>query len=67
MPTPAGSGRTPIGGTPWPIVITEVGGHTLVFENLKGANTLDQSVLDSVRFLDRVADAADVLVTSAKS
>lgn len=40
-----------IGGTPWPIVITEVGGHTLVFENLKGANTLDQSVLDSVRFL----------------
>jgi hypothetical protein len=42
---------TGIGGTSWPIVITEVNGHTLVFEDLKGANTLDQSVLDSVRFL----------------
>jgi hypothetical protein len=40
------------GPTPWPIVITEVNGHTLVFENVKGANTLDQTVLDSVRFLD---------------
>lgn len=41
-----------IGFPPYPIVITEVGGHTLVFENIKGANTLDQSVLDSLRFLD---------------
>ena len=41
-----------IGFPPYPIVVTEVGGHTLVFENIKGVNTLDQSVLDSVRFLD---------------
>ena len=27
---------TGIGGTSWPIVITEVNGHTLVFEDLKG-------------------------------
>ena len=39
-------------GPPWPIVVTEVDGHTLVFEDIKGANTLDQSVLDSIRFLD---------------
>ena len=52
MPTRAGTGRAIIGGTPWPIVVTEVGGHTLVFEDIKGANTLDQSVLDSIRFLD---------------
>ena len=46
---------TEIGSAPWPIVITEVDGHTLVFEDIKtegGANVLDQSVLDSIRFLD---------------
>ena len=43
---------TIIGGMPWPIVITEVDGHTLVFEDIKGGNTLDQSILDSIRFLD---------------
>ncbi|MFL5641967.1 MAG: hypothetical protein ACJ771_06465 [Chloroflexota bacterium] len=43
---------TGIGGTPWPIVIAEVGGHTLVFEDVWGANDLDQEVLDSIRFLD---------------
>ena len=37
------------------------GGHTLVIEDIKGANTLDQSVLDSIHFLDRAADATDVL------
>ena len=42
---------TGIGGTPWPIVITEVGGHTLVFEDIKSGTTLDQSVLDSIHFL----------------
>jgi hypothetical protein len=25
-----------------------------VFENIKGGNTLDQSVLDSIRFLDEL-------------
>lgn len=43
---------TDIGAAPWPIVVTEVNGHTLVIEDVKGANTLDQSVLDSIRFLD---------------
>jgi hypothetical protein len=42
---------TGIGGTSWPIVITEVDGHTLVFEDIKGSNELDQTVLDSIRFL----------------
>ena len=41
-----------IGFPPYPIVITEVTRHTLVFEDIEGANTLYQSVLDSVRFLD---------------
>lgn len=40
------------GTTPWPIVITEVNGHTIVFEDISSGTTLDQSVLDSVRFLD---------------
>jgi len=39
------------GTTSWPIVITEVGGHTIVFEDIKAGNVLDQAVLDSVRFL----------------
>jgi hypothetical protein len=43
---------TEIGAAPWPIVVTEVGGHTIVIEDVKGANALDQSVLDSIRFLD---------------
>jgi len=42
---------TMIGGMSWPIVITEVDGHTLVFEDIKGGNTLDQSILDSIHFL----------------
>ncbi len=44
-----------IGGDAWPIVITEVNGHTLVFEGAvteSGQNLTDRSVLDSVRFLD---------------
>jgi hypothetical protein len=49
---PGWNWATDVGGSSWPIAITEVGGHTLVFEDIKGANTFDQSVLDSVRFLD---------------
>ena len=43
---------TELGGEAWPIVVTEVDGHTLVIENIHGANVLDQDVLDSIRFLD---------------
>ena len=48
---PGWNWATGIGGTSWPIVVTEVGGHTLVFEDIKTGTTLDQAVLDSVRFL----------------
>ena len=46
---------TEIGSGAWPIIITEMDRHTLVFENVRtegGVNILDQSVLDSIRFLD---------------
>lgn len=46
---------TEIGSAPWPVVVTEVGGHTIVFEAVKAdgaAWVLDQETIDSVRFLD---------------
>ena len=46
---------TEIGSGPWPIVVTEVDGHTIVIENAiaqGGGYVVDQSVLDSIRFLD---------------
>jgi hypothetical protein len=49
---PGWTWATDIGSAAWPIVIAEVDGHTLVFEDIKSGNELDQSVLDSVRFLD---------------
>lgn len=54
---PSARWATEIGSSPWPIVITEVDGHTLVFEAVTGANTLDQATLDSVRFLDALPTA----------
>ena len=49
---PSWKWATGIGSASWPIVITEVDGRTLVIEDVRGANTLDQSVLDSIHFLD---------------
>jgi hypothetical protein len=48
---------TEIGSAPWPIVITEVDGHTIVFEAVRADGTswvLDQETIDSVRFLDEL-------------
>jgi hypothetical protein len=57
---PSWNWATEIGSKPWPIVVTEVGGHTIVIENVitkDGAYAVDQSVLDSIRFLDALPTA----------